>query len=327
MTLCTVASVLKAAPAASDKASGNGWDGKLFDYQRPAKLIVQESTPTADQIAFFVRPERLKAGEPDPADAGPAKPREAGPFDILRLTFKDIDGDIVPALLCTPKGKKGPFPVVVAVHGLTSDKAQVCWQVGPALAERGFALLAPDLPRHGERPGDPFSVVEKPAESFAIYKQMVDDVRQLIDIAETRPELDTRSGVTLVGYSMGSWVCAVVGPTDPRVKQMVLMVGGAQDTPPALLAVPKIAACDPRMALAHFAGRPILMLNGSADEIVKPDWAKRLYAAAPDPKSQIWYDSGHFLPAVAYVDAAKWVAKTTRRELTAEAAARERKAG
>lgn len=31
----------------------NGWDGKLFRYEKPAKLVVEESTPTADQVNFW----------------------------------------------------------------------------------------------------------------------------------------------------------------------------------------------------------------------------------------------------------------------------------
>jgi len=83
----------------------------------------------------------------------PAKPVKVNNVDILRLRFKDAEGDTVPALLCTPAGKAGPFPLVVAIHGMNSNKAQVCGQLAPALIRQGFAVLAPDMPVHGERPG------------------------------------------------------------------------------------------------------------------------------------------------------------------------------
>jgi alpha-beta hydrolase superfamily lysophospholipase len=215
-------------------------------------------------------------------------------------------------LLCTPADRKGPFPVVVAVHGLTSNKAQVCAQVAPGLTKRGFAVIAADMPRHGERPGDPMSVINRSdlAGSFVLSRRAVNDVRQCIDVAETRPELDTKAGVTLVGYSMGSWIGSVAGPADDRVKAMVLMVGGAADVPAAALLLPQVAAVDPRMAIAHFAGRPVLMLNGKSDNIVKKDMADRLFAACPEPKKQVWYDCGHLLTGDAYEDATKWVAET-----------------
>lgn len=297
----------------ADKAEGsNGWTAKPFDYRRPDKLVVEQSTPTAAQVSWVGRPPRLGIHPADPVATGPAKPRTEGPMDVVRLTFKDVEGEVVPALLCTPRNQKGPFPVVIAVHGLTSNKAQVAAQIGPALAKHGFAVLALDLPRHGERPGEPLTVLDtsKLDKTFALHKQAVNDVRQLIDVAETLPELDTKAGVTLAGYSLGSWISAVVGPADPRVKQMVLMVGGAVDVPPAMLLLPRVLATDPRYAIAHFAGRPVLMLNGKSDAIVKPDWAQRLYAAVQEPKKQVWYNSGHLLPGAAYEDAAEWIAET-----------------
>ena len=313
--LMTCAVSVAAAEVGGEKKQvvRNGWDPKWFAYERPREMVVVASTPTAAQVDFTQRPRpvaekaaALKASGKD------AKPRAAGPMDVVHLKYIDAFGDVVPALLCTPKGKKGPFPVVVAVHGLTSNKAQVCAQVGPALAERGFAVLAADMPRHGERPGDPRSVLDKsnPLQAFELFRQAIVDVRQLIDLAETRPELDTSNGVVAVGYSMGSWIHSVVGPSDERVKAMVLMVGGAHDVPPAALLLPQLAASDPRLALAHFAGKPVLMLAGKQDYVVTPEMCKRLYAAAAEPKEMVWYDCGHLLTAEAYEFAAEWVKKT-----------------
>jgi alpha-beta hydrolase superfamily lysophospholipase len=299
-------------PADGGAPPRNGWSADPFRYDRPAKLVVEESTPTAAQADWHSRPPQMKADEPEPVATGPAKPRVVEQMNVLRLRFKDADGEVVPVLLCTPRDRKGPFPVVVAVHGLTSNKAQVCAQVAPGLTRRGFAVIAADMPRHGERPGDPYSVLDhsNPIRSFQLARRAIDDVRQTIDLAESRPELDTKSGVVLVGYSMGSWINSVVGPADDRVRAMVLMVGGAADIPPAALLLPQVAAIDPRLAIAHFVGRPLLLINAKQDPIVKPDMAERLYNACPEPKRQVWYDCGHLLTLDAYEDAAKWIAET-----------------
>jgi pimeloyl-ACP methyl ester carboxylesterase len=206
-------------------------------------------------------------------------------------------------------------------HGLTSNKMQVCMQVAPTLVKQGFAVIAADLPCHGERPGNPFDMVSlKNWEStFPLYKKAVIDIHQLIDLAKQRPDLKVDHGVFLVGYSLGSWMSTMAGPSDDRVKAMVLMVGGAYDIPAALLKNPMAAAADPRLALAHFAGRPLLLLNGKTDGIVAPELSKRLFAAAPEPKKQIWYDSGHLLPGPAYADAAKWLADMSAPPATREA--------
>ena len=149
---------------------------------------------------------------------------------------------------------------------------------------------------------------------FMNWRDAVIDVRQLIDYAATRPELKTDRGVSLVGYSLGTWISSIVGPCDPRVKELVLMVGGAWDLPPNLANNPRAAATDPRQSLPHFAGKPVLLLNGKNDTIVRPDLARRLFKAAAEPKEQIWYDSGHLLPAEAYEKAAQWLAKTQEHE-------------
>ena len=280
------------------------WNPKAFDYERPKTLAVEESTPTADQVGFLKRPAQSAADAPAPKATGPGAPRGVGAMNVVHLEFRDVSGDNVPVILCTPKDKKGPFPLVVAVHGLTSNKAQVVAQVGPAPAAKGFAVMALDLPCHGERPGEPMQVFLGDH-----LRKAVIDVRQCMDIAETRPEIDSKAGFTLVGYSLGSWISGVTGPADPRVRAMVLMVGGTFDIGLGGRAAP---AMDVGQAIKHFAGRPLLLLNGKNDAIVSPESSKRLFAAAAEPKKQVWYDSGHLLPGPAYEDAAEWIDKTIR---------------
>lgn len=285
------------------------WAARWFAYDRPARMIVEETTPTADQVDFFKRPRQADPDAPQPRESGAAEPLTVGEADIIHLRFVDTDGNVVPALLCKPHRLKGPFPIVIATHGLTSNKAQVCAQVGPELIKRGFAVLAADMPYHGERAGDPREIMGKQdlQKSFKNWQEAVIDDRQLIDLAEKRADLNTSHGVILAGYSMGSWISSMVGPADDRVKSMVLMVGGATNLPPAAVRIPQVAAMDTRVAIQHFAGRPILMLNGRNDTVVTANMTKLLWDAARQPKEQRWYDSGHLLPAEAYADAAKWI--------------------
>src|SRR5436305_8914027 len=139
-------SAVAADATASKKALANGWDPKWFHYDRPDKPDVVIETPSAAQVDYAHCPPQVveQAGALTPSTTG-AKPRAIGPMDVLHLRYVDSAGNVVPALLCTPRGKKGPFPVVVAVHGLASNKAQVCAQVEPALVKRGFAVLAADM--------------------------------------------------------------------------------------------------------------------------------------------------------------------------------------
>jgi fermentation-respiration switch protein FrsA (DUF1100 family) len=297
------------------------WLSTYFRYDRPDDLAIEMTTPTADQVRFRGRPKQF--GEADLKLAKtdkPAEPVKVGPINVRRLRFRDADGDIVPALLCTPADTTGPFPLAIAVHGLGSNKAQVCGQVAPALVKRGFAVLAPDMPAHGERRGDPRELYDKRdwITAITLHRRAVIDILQCIDLAEQLgadklAEVDASRGVVLAGYSMGSWLDSIAGPLDPRVRAMVLMVGGATDAAriaPMLRLFPQIAAADPLLSLPRFAGRPLLMLNAKNDRIVTPQMAERLFEAAAEPKEQKWYEGGHLLPKDAFEYAAQWVAET-----------------
>jgi dienelactone hydrolase len=320
VVLSAAASLLFAEPTTvattkpvAQAANTNGWDGSWFNYKKAAKLAVEETTPTRAQVDWRQPPAKLPAGIAAPlAPTRPVTPLAYEHMNLTHLRFRDLDGADVPALLVTPRDKKGPFPVVIALHGLRSHKAQVIAQVAPTLVQRGFAVLAPDLPLHGERPGNPGAMFDqKDLQAFvARAKQAIVDVRLCIDLAEQRPDLDTRNGVILVGYSMGAIFNSVVGPADPRVRAMCLMVGGTVDFPPMMAMVPQFAALQPQLAIPHFAGRPLLMLNGTQDHVITREMTDRLYAAAPEPKRQNWYDSGHLLPNAAYEQCATWVAET-----------------
>ena len=61
------------------------------------------------------------------------------------------------------------------------------------------------------------------------------------------------------------------------------------------------------LAVSRISPRPVLMQNGRKDLLVPSDRAKALYDAAKEPKDIRWYDSGHLLPAKAYIDAADWL--------------------
>jgi dienelactone hydrolase len=316
VALAGVAGPLFADPpatrASTQPTGGNGWDGSLFNYKTSPR-VVEETTPTRDQVDWHGQPAKLPANLAAPvATKGPVKPLVYGTMNITRLRFRDVEGADVPALLVTPNDRPGPFPVVIALHGLRSHKAQVVAQVAPTLVKQGFAVLAPDLPLHGERPGNPGAMFDqKDLRAFvARVRQAIVDARLCIDVAEQRPDLDTRHGVILVGYSMGALFDTVVGPTDRRVKAMCLMVGGTVEFPPVMAMVPQFAALQPQLAIPHFAGRPLLMLNGTQDHVITREMSERLYAAAPQPKEQIWYESGHLLPEAAYEQCARWVAET-----------------
>ena len=268
------------------------------------------ATPNASQTLVFGRPPATRPSVPSLKDINALPlPSVIVGSEIRWLAFKGEGGEWVPALLVTPEGKPGPFPLVVATHGLLSQKMQMVSQMGPALIKRNFAVLAIDLPRHGEREGSGLEMLDRsdPKLMFSLWRQAVVNIRQGMDLALSMDLIDDAKPVTLLGYSLGSWISTIAGASDARVGSMVLMVGGATDLSPELMALPTFAASDPRAAIAAFSPRPLLMVNARNDRTVTPAMAERLFSAANEPKTQRWYDMGHILRDPAYEDTAQWV--------------------
>jgi len=77
--------------------------------------------------------------------------------------------------------------VAVLTHGMMADSGS-WWQVGPALADRGYRVIAVDLPGHGHSPRSDQATVE-------LF------VSALVESVPTRPAL-------AIGHSMGGSILA-----------------------------------------------------------------------------------------------------------------------
>jgi pimeloyl-ACP methyl ester carboxylesterase len=86
-------------------------------------------------------------------------------------------------------GREPPGPLALLVHGVTSS-SRTWWRVGPALAERGFRVLAVDLRGHGASPR---------AEAGLDVADLADDVAETVAGVGTPVDL-------LVGHSLGALV-------------------------------------------------------------------------------------------------------------------------
>src|SRR5262249_21121088 len=94
--------------------------------------------------------------------------------------------------------------VAVLLHGTMAD-SRAWWQVGPALAARGYRAIAVDLPGHGQSPRCPTITVDE-------------TVASLLASVPTEPELD-------IGHARGGSVLAAAS-TQLRPRRAVYV-----DTP------------------------------------------------------------------------------------------------
>jgi fermentation-respiration switch protein FrsA (DUF1100 family) len=120
------------------------------------------------------------------------------------------------------------------------------------------------------------------------------------------PQIDAnRLGV--IGHSLGSFLANIVASETANVHAVVLAASG--DLPEGLPFESVVrAVLDPLRVVRRILGRPLMMVNGRFDRIVKPSQAERLFAAAHEPKTMRWHGGGHWPPAREIEHAATWLA-------------------
>jgi fermentation-respiration switch protein FrsA (DUF1100 family) len=219
-----------------------------------------------------------------------------------------LDDDWVPGALLLPAGRAAPgaMPAALLLHGYSADKEMMAGTIGRALAKRGIASLALDLPLHGERRAAG-SARPSPANVMELvrhWRAALAEGELGLSYLGARAEID-RARLAAVGYSLGSYLCGALAARDPRVRALVLAAGG--DLPPGPLTAFARPIMDPLENMRALDGRPLLMVAGRRDRTVTPAQAEALFAAASQPKEIRWYDSGHILPVSAATDVADWL--------------------
>jgi uncharacterized protein len=227
---------------------------------------------------------------------------------VSRHTLRlQVGHAVVPAILLLPPDLERKVPAVLLLHGYSSHKERMAYTIGRALAIRGIAALAIDLPLHGER--------EAPLQRESLFDPLALIRHWRLALAECGAALDfladhercDGSRLAIIGYSLGSFLAIATAANDARVRAVLLAAGG--DLPlgtPLERLVRGIA--DPITAVRRIAGRPLLMMNGRYDRTVRPTDADRLFRAAGEPKEMRWWNSGHILPAEAIDDTVSWLA-------------------
>jgi dienelactone hydrolase len=219
--------------------------------------------------------------------------------------FQSTHGQRVPGRLWTP-ARGGPFPLVVIQHGTGGHKNEL-YISGPAAywgQNSGWAVLAIDAPRHGERSGG--AVLDIPtlwSSAWGVRDhqvQLAQDLMRTLDYAETKSELDL-SRVGYLGLSMGTIFGVAFVALDSRVGSAVFAIGGSVTAARlkefSRASDDEIALVESLVDPTHFAPlispRPVLMICGRQDDIAPPAACQKLFDALGEPKRIEWYDGGH----------------------------------
>lgn len=201
-----------------------------------------------------------------------------------------------------------PVPAALLLHGYSSSKERLSDTIGKALAVRGIASLAIDLPLHGAREDAMLDEARRnPLGLAQHWNEALAEAKAAITWLAERDDVDSAC-INVTGYSLGSYVALQTAAADARVASVIVAAGGDLPATPWTNMLRMIA--DPIRSVQALQGRPLLMLHGRTDRTISPEQARRLFDAAAQPKELRWYDTGHVLPATAADDAAAWLIGT-----------------
>lgn len=236
---------------------------------------------------------------------------------------KNIKIEGIPCILFTPKNKKEEIATVIYYHGWSSNKDRERFR-GMILANLGYQVIIPDSIYHGERnPIDHKDTIVK--YFWKVVLNNIDESNYIIDEAIRKYQADSNSiGVT--GHSMGGFTTAGIFTHNNKVKTGIPLNGSFNwemsnelfaknlEDNTILKEEDKIKKLDPINNINKLVNRPILMLNGEADQVVPMDPQKKFYEKIRRSyinKSHIkmirYPNLGHFVTTNMMEDLGKWL--------------------
>jgi dienelactone hydrolase len=258
------------------------------------------------------------ANEPLEIMRQPAFTRTGLVRDVLE--YDSPMGGRVPAYLIYPEAE-GRYPGLILMHGSGGSRDDLRDQ-GYDYAGLGVIVLLISAPPARTDPPGPF-ITLTPADADDQI-QLIVDLRRAVDVlVEVGADADR---IGYLGYSYGAAMGAGLAGVEPRIRAYVLDVGdgglvthltGADDAGGGPLAaltpaereawLAAMEPIEPIYFVRHAEASALLLQSGRFDELVPVADAERLHEAATEPKTVVWYDSGHGLPEQAWCDGAEFL--------------------
>jgi dienelactone hydrolase len=283
-------------PFDSDSESLYEKNLRLFDYDQQAPLDVQEVESWGD-----------------------------GDVTVHDITYASPKGGRVPATLVVPDGA-GPFAGIVVQHGMPSNR-QGSFLLGRAYASLGAVVILIDAPfaRPENADREPLTLTEQDREEQI---QLIVDLRRAVDLLVARSDVDP-DRLAYVGVSYGAAMGGLLAGVEDRLQAYVLQVGdgglvehlaGPEDEGNQLSELSQekqerwidvMWPIEPIHYVGHAAPAALLFQNGIQDQMVPLSDGARYQEAGSEPKTIMWYESGHFLPRQSVLDQARWLRQYT----------------
>jgi dienelactone hydrolase len=236
------------------------------------------------------------------------------------IPFDDVSyvslGERIPGYLVVPPGR-GRLPAVIWLHGSGGGRGALLVEAA-WLAARGAVSLTITSPSSlaGAPPRGLAPLAELRREGDLALRDVI-AVRRAVDLLQSLPRVDPKR-IGLAGISLGARTGAIVAGVEPRVRDLVLMSGGAlpveayvRQTPkPLRAAVARtLGQIDPLRYIGRGPRNGILLQDGRSDSVVPRAALVALARAAPPGTEVRWYPAGHLLNLQAFREQLDWLAR------------------
>lgn len=237
--------------------------------------------------------------------------------EVSNIAYSSPDGGLVNGMMWVPLNRPGLRPGMVLMHGLPGNATNTA-NVAQSYAQMGAVAIAISAPWN-RRTGQPFTfTVQDRFEQIQVIK----DLQRAVDVLRSLPQVDDER-IAYDGRSWGGATGALFVGIERRLKTAVLIVGHSGQvslaTGPDGYLLGTGLSCAVRAAwiramtpiepirFVGAAGIPLLLQNGTLDELVPTANAAELHAAAQQPKEVRWYEAGHSLNQQASIDRINWL--------------------
>jgi predicted esterase len=157
-------------------------------------------------------------------------------FPIAKPTRYYKESNIARGELFRPReGHTGPLAILI--HGWGDDSVIPCKLLAKALVKRGVASFILYLVFHSSRMPEAMrgkGLHLSPEEWFEGYQTSVIDIRQIVDWATSRGEIN-KEQIAVIGISLGGIIAAISMGVDKRISAGVFLVTGGNFENPAWL--------------------------------------------------------------------------------------------
>jgi predicted esterase len=224
------------------------------------------------------------------------------------LTLTNTNGLRVECGVLTPQDSSRRSPAIVLLGGKTTGKNAIDY----ALGIEHVIIVALDYPFE---PRPHYSFLQLIADVPAMRQALLDMVPAAMlvtDYLRTRTDVDT-SRILLLGYSFGAPFVSCIAVHERRYAAAVMVYGAGglrtlirhnvlryegeiMSEVVGVLGAVLLAPLEPMRTIEHVSPTPLIMINGTNDEMIPRANVEALYERARAPKRLVWIESAHVNP-------------------------------